>query len=131
PADHEPPAAGPVQPAQQVHQGGLSGAGGADHRQVVAGRHPQRDSAQRRHGPRPDLIGAGEVFRLDRGGHGTCCPSVTWSAPCTTIWSPSASPATTSTRSSPVTPSVTSVRSARPSRTAHTTSAPSTRRIAV
>src|SRR5262249_28455615 len=109
--DPQGPAGRPVQPAEQVHEGGLAGAGRAEDRGVVTGRDGPADPAQRGHRHATELVLAGHVYRLD-GAHGRDWPGLTRSAPLTTTRSPGSTPDTTWTLSGPCTPSVTTTRDA-------------------
>jgi hypothetical protein len=79
PADQQGAAGGPVQAAEQVHEGRLAGARGADDGQVVALGDGQRHPAQRGHADAVQLVGAGDAGGDDGGpaGHGRLCPGLT------------------------------------------------------
>ena len=59
----------PVEPAEQVHERGLAGAGRAEYRRVVAGRDGHADPAQGRYRDAAQLVLPGDVHRLHRSRH--------------------------------------------------------------
>ena len=62
-------AAGCVQPADQVEQGGLAGAGGPHHGDEIAAGNFHVDAVQHLHFFRAALVGLGDVAQGDKGGH--------------------------------------------------------------